>query len=307
VILATLSGRRSLAAQRRLLLPPGASPKRSFPRGLQRSSIMSILHQRLLVATAVPCVGALLLIWHAHDSSIHPHVDASTQAPRTSETETAQPPAPRVRGYDPPTPVTQAFTPIALPSNGAATANPEPILTRLTRALAAHDAQNADEALDDILSTNDGAALSTLERVELHRNEDLAPKIISSIGRLGKTALPRERGHAVDTLSRWLEAERKLDTPEARGNRIALVRALGALNTDASSRALASALDDARTPLHVQTLIVEQLAESSLASAAESVRHFQERLSRARANDTFEAALVQEATIAANTALQKSR
>jgi hypothetical protein len=267
---------------------------------------MSTLHKRLLVAMAVPCVCALLFILHAHDSSFQPHADTSTQAPSASETQPTRPPARLVRGYDPPPPATQTFTPIAVPSNGSAPANLEPVLTRLTRALATRDVQNADEALDDIRSTNDRAALSTLERVDLRSNEDLAPKIISTIGRLGATAPPRERDHAADTLSRWLDTERKLDTPDARGNRIALVRALGALNTDTSSRALASALDDSRTPLHVQTLIVEQLAASSLASAGESIRRFEERLTSARANDSFEAALVQEATIAANTARQKS-
>lgn len=188
---------------------------------------------------------------------------------------------------------------ITEPSSEAA---PKDSIEQLNDALARDDVFHAREALEQIESEENAAALPALEKIALSAHTDLAGRVVMTVGKLAASATPSDRERAAEKLSDWLASARRDNTTEGRAQRSALVAALAPLHTPASDAALLATLDDQATPLHLQTLIVEQLAGVTSPAVSAAVRRFSARLSALPA-ESSDPTLLQQATAAAQTAL----
>jgi hypothetical protein len=103
---------------------------------------------------------------------------------------------------------------------------------------------------------------------------------------------------AARKLAAWLAEEtRRQEEPDARGNVVNLVEALGAVKSDRAQAALIDALGDDRHDLALKTLVVQQLRAPA---ARPALQHFSRFAELIQPHDDFEAELRAEALAAAD-------
>jgi hypothetical protein len=250
---------------------------------------------QLALACAVGLLGWLSVLV----SSSGPAQNADAERAPGSAPGTGTPLQPRMTANGPASPAPSA------PSVGAPTASRDDALAALREGLASDNSGTRIEALRAVRDDARVAALPELLARDVARDPEVAPTLIAVAAELARKAEPAQRTAATQKLSEWLRSESAREGADARGNVAQLVEALGAMNTPEAVPALVEALDRDQLPLHVETVVVEGLAQLGDPSARAAVEQFRARLAAAPAPKGFELELHHEAEIAADRALAR--
>jgi HEAT repeat protein len=185
----------------------------------------------------------------------------------------------------------------------------DPALGELARGLRATSHADRIDAIEAAVERRAIQSLPLLQSLIPASDPEIAPSVIYAVARLGNIAPPATRDRAARTLADWLEQEsgRAEDgARDARGNRAALVEALGVIGGPTAVDALMAALDGQRLPLHLETIAVQSLSELRDPRVLATVSRFAERIAALPEASGFEQQLRREAMASARAAQRES-
>lgn len=177
-----------------------------------------------------------------------------------------------------------------------------------THTLQALASDNAGDRIEALRAVRDAGALELLPdllALDLARDPDAAPTLISVCGSLAERGDEKQREATATRFAYWLDTEMRRDDPDARANQSLLVEALGRLPSPVAASALERALASNTLPIYVGTLAAEGLAGLGAATARPVLEQFRGRVAAQPAADSFQRELNAEALAAADRALHQ--
>jgi len=240
---------------------------------------------KVLAAGFASIVGLIGLVWLGGRTVAH----APEQANPTGLEEPSNP-EPRLESVDPaPTLVEDG------PPKGSAASESH---VGLEAAVEADDTSAALAAIDRMMRRQDPNALEQLSATNMAGDGYVAAKAIKAVAELGASGDAAQRERAAQRLATWFDSERKRDAPEALGNVSILAEEMGNVRSKKAIEALVKALDDGTLPLHIETQIVQSLAQNGATESIPALKRFADRIPNPTGADKLDDALRSEARAA---------
>lgn len=183
---------------------------------------------------------------------------------------------------------------------------PTPVAPRLTDVDEEAEVPSARLDVEHWVAKGDGSKLDTLMAMDVAKDLEASPAIISGLGHLAKTAAPAVRRRVAQRLGGILQSERARAEAQGRaaaGNVATGIDALGELGGAEAGVELTRALDTAAYALHHETRMVQELGKQAYVPARAAVERFLQRTKARRYEDSFDQELQKEALQAADETL----
>ena len=168
----------------------------------------------------------------------------------------------------------------------------------LEAAVEADDTTAALAAIDKMMRRQDPNALEQLSATNMAGDGYVAAKAIKAVAELGASGDAAQRERAAHRLATWFDSERKREAPEALGNVSILAEEMGNVRSKRATESLVKALDDGTLPLHVETRIVQSLAQNGASESIPALKRFADRIPNPTGADKLDDALRSEARAA---------